>query len=202
MGKMKHGICFSCCEYKVLTEEHVIPQALGGKLSDYIYCKDCNDKFGREIDSELIKNTHYFSTALNIKRDRGKNIPYEVTLDDGTKLIFDGKKLRRKDPVVIKKMDGEKLKFFDIRARSENELKKIICGIKKKYNIDEGVETKIETYPGPIETEREFIFDNSLIRRAVAKIAYSFICIRLPKSIILSAHFDEIRELYTIWQRE
>jgi len=191
---MNHSICFSCCESKILTEEHIIPQALGGKLSDLIYCKDCNDTFGREIDSELIKNIYYFSTSLNVKRKRGKHKPYEVTsLRDGTKLTFNGKQFRRKSTKIIKEVDGDKLKFLDIRAGSEKELSKKISEIKKKYKMDGEVEINVERYPGPTDTKIEFIFDNSLIRRAIAKIAYSFICIRLPIFIILSPSFDKIR---------
>ena len=191
---MNHSICFSCCESKILTEEHIIPQALGGKLSDFIYCKDCNDKFGREIDSELIRNIHYFSTSLNVKRKRGKNKPYEVTsLKDGTKLIFNGKHFRRKSPEIIKEMDGDKLKFLDVRAGSEKELFRKISEIKKKHKLDGEVEIRVERRPGPTDTKIEFTFDNSLIRRAVAKIAYGFICIRLHNFIILSPSFNEIR---------
>ena len=54
-------------------------------------------------------------------------------------------------------------------------------------------ETKIETHPGPLDVEREFIFDNPLIRRAVSKIAYNLICIRIPSQYVFSSSFNEIR---------
>ena len=104
-------ICFSCCNNKRLSEEHVIPQALGGKLSAWIYCVDCNSQFGTEIDSELIKNIQFFGTALDIKRVRGKNQPHDVTLaKNGTKLTFDGREFKRKKPIVKIEKDGDKIK--------------------------------------------------------------------------------------------
>ena len=191
----KQGKCFSCCQQKALTEEHIIPQALGGKYSAWIYCKDCNDNFGREIDSQLVKNLGYFSTILKIDRDRGKNQPYDISLvKDGTELTHDGGKLTRKKPIVkIEKVD-DNIKSIDIRARSESELDKIIAGVKRKYKLGSSVKKIYEEHPGPTDTKRDFVFDNSLIRRAVAKIVYSLICIKLPESYVLSVPFDNIRE--------
>lgn len=191
----KQGKCFSCCQQKALTEEHIIPQALGGKYSAWIYCKDCNDNFGREIDSELVKNLGYFSTILEIDRDRGKNQPYDISVvKDSTEMTHDGKKLARKKPVVkIEKVD-DNIKSIDIRARSESELDKIIEGVKRKYKLGGSVKKIYEEHPGPTDTKRDFVFDNSLIRRAVAKIVYSLICIKLPESYVLSVPFDNIRE--------
>ena len=115
--RAKQGKCFSCCQNKALTEEHVIPQALGGKYSAWIYCKDCNDNFGREIDSQLSKNLGYFSTILKIDRERGENQPYDVSvIKDGTELTHDGKKIARKKPSVKIEKDGDNIKSIDIRA--------------------------------------------------------------------------------------
>ena len=131
MMKYKEGICYSCCETERLTEEHIIPQALGGKLSELIYCKGCNDQFGKEIDAELIKNIGFFGTALNIKRIRGNNQPYEVTsVKNGTKLAFSGEDFRRKKPIVKIKRDGETIKSVDVRARTKSELHQIGYGVR------------------------------------------------------------------------
>lgn len=61
--------CFACKKPKNLTLEHVIPQALGGRLKERLYCKDCNDTFGHELDDILSKNFGKFGTLLNIKRE-------------------------------------------------------------------------------------------------------------------------------------
>lgn len=192
--KSKTDICFSCCERKKLTEEHIIPQALGGKLSAWIYCKECNDQFGKGIDSELIKSIGYFSTSLNIDRERGKNQPYGVSwAKNGTELTFNGKKLRRRKPIVRIEKDGGKIKSIDIRARTEGELKQIISNIKKKYELIDEIKKGKEHHPGPTDGVSYFVFDNSMIRRCVSKITYSLICTKIPSDFILSSSFDEIR---------
>jgi len=187
-------ICFSCCNNKRLSEEHVIPQALGGKLSAWIYCVDCNSQFGTEIDSELIKNIQFFGTALDIKRVRGKNQPYDVTLaKNGTKLTFDGREFKRKKPIVKIEKDGDKIKYVDVTARSEGELRKICSNIKKKYDLSDEIKSFEEKHPGPTDTVTEYEFDNEQIRRCVAKIAYSLLCVKLPSDQVLSNAFDEVR---------
>jgi hypothetical protein len=190
----KPAKCFCCCESKQLTEEHIIPQSLGGKLFARIYCKDCNDKFGSEIEAELSKYFRYFCSALKIERDRGKNQPFEVTLlKNGVELISNGREFKRKKPVVEIKKDGDKVEYIKIIARSEKELDKITQGFKRKYLLTHEFKTEMERHPGPLNVEREFIFDNSLIRRAVCKIAYNLICIRIPSQYVLSSSFNEIR---------
>lgn len=190
----KTGRCFCCCENKVLTEEHIIPQSLGGKLSAWIYCKECNDKFGDGIDAELANNFRYFSTSLKINRDRGKNQPYDIFLPQkNIELTFNGKEFKRKKPIVDIRKDGDNVEFVEIIARSSDELDKITLGIKRKYSLPNEFENKTETLRGPHDVEREFVFDNSLMRRAVSKIAYNLSCIKIPDQYVFSPSFDEIR---------
>ena len=192
--KNTNGICFSCCKSKRLTEEHIIPQALGGRLSACIYCKDCNDQFGKEIDRELLKRIGFFGTALGIKRARGKNQPYDVTsVKNGTKLTFDGKRFARKKPIVKIEKEGNKVKSVDIRARTEEELKNLSAKISKKYSLTDEIKPFAEYHPGPTETVAELVFDNPLIRRCVSKMAYSLVCTKLPSDVVLADSFDEIR---------
>ena len=189
-----NGICFSCCQEKKLSEEHIIPQALGGKLSAWIYCKDCNDQFGKEIDSELIKRIGYLGIALGIKRERGKSQSYDVTsVKNGTELTFDGKEFKRKKPVVKIEKESNKVKSVDIRARTQEELKRLSANISKKYGLTDEIKHFEEHHPGPTDTVTELVFDNPLIRRCISKIAYSLVCTKLTSDIVLSDFFDEIR---------
>src|SRR5208337_813490 len=129
--------CFICKEAKSLTLEHVIPQAIGGMLKERLYCEECNKTVGHTLDAEISKQLGWIGTLLNIKRERGKPQPYEVKeLKSGATLLFDGKTLRRKEPLVkIVSKDGKKLDFADVIARSEHELKKISASIKKEYEV-------------------------------------------------------------------
>ena len=70
--------CFSCLEQRALTVEHVISQALGGRLKRRLYCGPCNSDFGNTVDAELAKAFGYVGTHLQIHRERGPNAPVEV----------------------------------------------------------------------------------------------------------------------------
>lgn len=188
--RSKNSRCFLCCEPKVLTEEHIIPQALGGKLSDWIYCKDCNDTLGSEIDSELCKRLGYFCTALKISRDRGKIQPCKIfTTKDNIELVYDGTQLVRSKPSVKIEKEG---KTIDVRAGTENGINEIVSGIRKKYKLpDEAGKKFKEEHAGPTDLKGRFVFGNSLIYRAVSKIAYGLICMKIPVSYLFS--FNDIR---------
>ncbi len=188
--------CFVCTEPRSLTVEHIIPQAIGGRLKARLYCKVCNEVFGDALDDEISKQFGWIGTLLNIKRERGKAQPYEVkALESGIILLFDGTGLKRKHPVVkIASKDGKKLDSADVTARSEQELKKICASIQKHYDVPGGIETFQDVYPGPTDAEYVMTIDNALLRRAVSKIAYGFLCTKLPKNVIFSSPFEAIRK--------
>lgn len=188
-------ICFICKKPKLLTKEHIIPQAIGGRLKDKIYCKDCNSTFGQALDNEISDQFGWVGTLLNIKRERGKTQPYTVkTLSSGLTLVFDGEGLKRKKPIVkISSRDGKKLDHADITARSEKELNEICASIKKRYKLSGDLNTFTDAHSGPTDAEKEITIDNDMLRRAVSKIAYGFLCIKLPKDTVLSSSFSAIR---------
>jgi hypothetical protein len=175
--------------------EHIIPQAIGGRLQARLYCKECNGAFGETLDNEISKQFGWVGTILNIKRERGKVQPYEVTdVKSGAKLLCDGKELKRKDPIVkVVSNDGKKLDSADVTARTEKELKTICASIQGRYDVPNGIKTFQYESPGPTDTEHIVMIDNSLLRRAVSKIAYGFLCIKLPKNIVFSSSFDAVR---------
>ena len=189
-------LCFICKESRSLTVEHIIPQAVGGTLKERLYCKECNDVFGHTLDDEISKQFGWVGTLLNIKRERGKTRPYEVKeLKSGTALLFDGKGLKRKNPVVKKvSKDGKKLDFADVTARSEREMREICASIQKRYEVPGGIETFQDVHPSPTDAEHVTTINNTLLRRAVTKIAYGFTCSKLPESIIFCSAFDAVRQ--------
>lgn len=44
--------CIICLEPSTLTEEHIIPAALGGRLTCYFLCAGCNSKLGHKIEGQ------------------------------------------------------------------------------------------------------------------------------------------------------
>lgn len=190
------SICFACKKPCVLTEEHVIPQALGGRLKANLYCKSCNGNLGKGIDSEIAKQFGHIATNLKIKRERGNPQPFEVVdIDEEIKLVFDGETLSQKDPTVKIELesDGKKLKSADITARTQKELKKIRSSIQNHYEVTGESKTFQELHTGPTDTYHETTIDNTLIRRAVTKIAYSLLCVKMPENVIFSSAFEVVR---------
>jgi hypothetical protein len=189
--------CFACKNIKKLTVEHIIPQALGGKFKARLYCKNCNDTFGRELDDILSINYGKIGTLLNIKRERGKIQAFDVLeTSTQTPLVFTGKGISRKKPTVILKLkDGKNLEFADVTARTQKELEKIKATLKERYEMSDSAEQETfrEDRPGPIDANFQITIDNISIRRAISKIAYSFLCTKIPKDQILSSSFEGIR---------
>lgn len=190
------SICFTCRQPKKLTSEHIIPQSLGGRRKAKLYCKECNDFFGREIDNEIAKQFGPLATILKIKRDRGK--PQSVELEEAKnkdRLSFDGYTLTRKDPIVEITIDdnGKTLKSADIRARSKKELMEIIKSLQVKYELPHDFQIFEEDRRGPTDLNLSTQPGNKLIKRAIAKMAYNLLCIKAPTTYVLSPPLDDIR---------
>lgn len=66
--------CYICGEELTkdnTSAEHIIPNAIGGKLkSKDLICKKCNNKLGHNTDNELAKQLEFFTNFLNINRER------------------------------------------------------------------------------------------------------------------------------------
>ena len=86
------------CEEKIndenISEEHIIPNALHGRLkSNELLCSECNPKLGENIDAEFCKIFSCFTSPLNKKlasKDRG-NKPSKA---EGRVLLESGKELK------------------------------------------------------------------------------------------------------------
>ena len=59
--------CIVCLEERPLTEEHIIPQVIGGKLRASFLCGPCNSRFGTQYDSRLRFDPLVRQTALNLR---------------------------------------------------------------------------------------------------------------------------------------
>lgn len=188
--------CYLCGLEKRLTREHIIPQCLGGTLEAELYCKECNETSGHEVDAELARQFGRYATLLQVARVRGVNQPFEFITDNGAlKLRCDGKSIARANPIVRKEFNEEgRLKAAEVIARSEEELRAIFNGLAKRYGIDptQGLFDMVENPPPT--GYHDFELDNPLIHRAIGKVAYGFACVRLPSDIVLSAAFEPMRE--------
>lgn len=189
------GHCHLCGENAKLTREHVIPQCLGGILSAHLYCAICNGKCGHDVDSELARQFGQYATLLCLSRARGHNQPFEIEEEEGgLRLRCDGSNLQRAKPEVrLEKSDAGALKEAEVIAGSREQLENIMRGLAKEYGFDPDAYLAEAIERAAPAAFHEFVLDNALIRRAVAKIAYGFACTRLAIDLVTAPQFDAIR---------
>lgn len=122
------------------SSEHIMLNALGGTLqSRELIDKTTNDRFGREIDAELVKFVDIIRVYMGLKT--GDNRP-PPTLKNGI-TDADGKlyNIRPGGQPQLAHPDVKKLEIFEntidiqITARSEEEALNIVRGKLKKSNI-------------------------------------------------------------------
>src|SRR5690348_12113276 len=103
-------ICYVCNTYLTQeneTEEHIILNAIGGKLkSKKLICKGCNSKFGSNIDDKLAQQLNTVSNLLNVKRDRGKPQNVKGKYQNKEIIIEPGGRMKLARPYIDK---GEKV---------------------------------------------------------------------------------------------
>lgn len=171
--------CWACYAELVtenMSEEHVIPNALGGRLSSRrLLCRPCNSGLGQEVDVALIDVLNVFAVLGNIRRDRGKP-PSEVVSIAGTE--FDlahgtpGGFTSPRHPVVTR--DGDHVQIVaGTRRRVLQEVQRfakegeVVMRDEPRRAAEEGGEAQQRwtcTRDAPI----------SLLERGLAKIAVNF----------------------------
>lgn len=73
---------------RFVSEEHILPDFLGGKLSSWdLLCNSCNNDLGTRLDGALSKEL-ILSRILTIKRDRGKQTTRGITGKDKSGIEF------------------------------------------------------------------------------------------------------------------
>lgn len=123
--------CYLCgCELANKNEslEHIVPNALGGKLkSKALLCKKCNNNTGN-LEEHLCNSLVFFISALEVKRERGKIPTIRKETESGRKIFLDaGLKPRIQTEFELK--NG----YINLSAPNEEKAKQIILGLKKKY---------------------------------------------------------------------
>lgn len=165
--------------------EHIIPNALGGKLTDNtIMCIVCNTRFGESIDTALTKSLESIGTLLDIPRDRGENQPFlvrEVGTGEFIYITPGGKPVLKAKP-QLKPIHDENGDVVSMRVSGkdkrsvENGLRQLKNTPSKEYlQIDVNEEMKCATPAQRKIGETEInISLNDLCLRAIAKIATNF----------------------------
>ena len=135
-------ICYNCnnpLTESNITEEHIILNAIGGKLkSKELICRKCNSKFGDRSDKALAKALQPLSTLLDINRNRGRNPSFIMRDRESTEFRIDGPGsipiLHR--PYIDIKNEEDK-KNVKITVKNIDELKKILQGKIKSGELNQ-----------------------------------------------------------------
>ena len=188
------GYCIICRRNNVsLSDEHVIPDSIGGYYHIHTVCKECNSKLGDNVDVKLLNHTliklHRFS-----KRMRGKTgyipNPFDVksTTDTGQAVRVEDKNGVLTPfllPDIKSNADGSHIQIT-LDRRAEEDIEKIIAKKLKKQGITSKTHQFVET-----RTYHEFkptitstlSFDLEEFKLGILKIAYEFAVDSLPDFI-------------------
>ncbi|QHT67412.1 HNH endonuclease [Rhodocytophaga rosea] len=167
------------------SEEHIIPNSLGGQIKSYnLLCQKCNSYYGETIDRELHEQTGLFSDLLNVKRDRpNQNIKVELKAKSGeshyygpnlspfSKLYFTppGK---TKPIVLFARNRDEMLKLVE-KKKKELESKNYINFSLKEFT--EYPEGEVKYFSNKLSKEVGTVgFGNKDFFRALCKIAVNY----------------------------
>ena len=158
------NFCFLCDDElnnSNSSDEHIIPNCIGGKLHSPILHTSCNSNSGGDIDGKAFKELEFFTNFLNPPR-RGKN--QDVILK------IDGKEVRRSadgnlhDLSLQKDEKGNlKIQLFHSpnspqKQTQINQAKKHIRNIaKRKGLLPDRIEEIVKKFQSELETKSETI---------------------------------------------
>lgn len=118
------------------SEEHIIPQSIGGKkvVTGYI-CETCNNTKGNEWDSKLAKQLNPLSILFKIKRERSEVPSITLSTDKGTQFVISvsGQISLTKPTYKEQEIPEENKTLIHIQARNEKEARQQILRAKKYH---------------------------------------------------------------------
>lgn len=185
------GHCIICHSDGVeMTDEHVIPDAIGGYIHCYKVCKDCNSKLGDHVDNQLLN--HYLIKGLrHVHQLKGKTnfIPNPLVgdgvLDTGEKVRVEYVKgvvtprILPSSPEIAPDMRGGKI---TVDARDEKLIPAMQQKMLKKMGLNPN-EVQLVTKREVHQIEKPVVkmqaaIDLKNFKIALLKIAYE-ICVEL-----------------------
>jgi len=163
--------CYLCkieLDNKNKSLEHIIPNALGGKLkSKHILCESCNKNLSK-IDSDLCNNLSIFTTYVNPKTDRPTKFQVKAIMDGKEVILRSQMNLSTPFKPQISKDENGRTRI-DIEAcfmRDSKEEKEFIKNFHKMYN---NLAKKQNRKQLNLEQIKEMIDNNSTTKQPTIK---------------------------------
>ena len=204
--------------------EHIIPEAIGGKLTIRSVCATCNNSLGRLVDDKLVNDGFFvmLRDMFSVKNRDGKTVdPFShfTFFDmDGNKVIHKRSKLEGKAFIY----DGTQAPSVEISENPDNSLHFNISGsdydsifqkmrrVTKKQGIEMSDDQIESLLSQTLNVKMEYTKAKTPIMRnnqnyipCMIKIAYEFACLRLGEQYKQDEYGKRIREyLYGIIQSD
>lgn len=193
---MKTGHCIICHRDGVeLSDEHVIPDAIGGYYHIYSVCKECNSHLGDNVDIHLV-NHWFIKASRHTKQLAGKkkNVPNPLVgdgvMDDGTQVRLEEDKsgkivahILAQSPIFSS--DGKTGNIsFSLDVKDEKQIDKIVQKVMIRNGIDP-TKVKVVKHQEVRQIEHPTItthanIDLALFKIGLLKIAYEFAVDKIP----------------------
>ena len=173
--------CYVCLEpIDEKSDEHIIPNCIGGRLKAKLLCKKHNNGFGSKTEGIFARKMNPFCNLLNIRRERN-NIPDQPVLYHET------------DTIAFMKADGEleskQFNYKEVRSGDQINLhihapddirktRKHLKGLKRKYpslDVEKTLaELKKDTTQGDHMVRLDVDLSGIEIQQTTAKTAINF----------------------------
>lgn len=168
--------CYCCGEIITpakISDEHIIPNALGGRLkSQILLCSDCNSKLGSEVDAPFCQQMGFVTNRLGIKRERGQPPPIKARrADSGDPIFIESDRTTFAPRTTFQKTEDG----YTIECDQKN-LGKAMETLKRKVpNVQF---SQVEPFESDLQFNHESDFGGIACYRAVTKIALNYFLYR------------------------
>lgn len=190
------GKCILCHrDGQIMSDEHVIPDAIGGHYHIYSICRDCNSKLGYAVDKHLLNNWLTICKRYEHHLAGKSTVPHpllgEGTMEDGQKVRVEIDKEGNLYPHLIPSApivsDDNKQISFSVDSRDEKSASGISNSILKRKGIDSS-KYKIESHRRVEQIEHSLVkmqhaIDIKSYILSLLKIAYEFTVDKCPEYV-------------------
>lgn len=145
--------CIFCGNVGNLTDEHIVPEGMGGTLKIKAVCKTCNDRMGSDFEGPTI-NTFLFETPRYIYEITGKRTKSSQplrgygTLPNGLRVRFSDTLSPYLIPSVKEELlpDGSMKLSLVLDASDEKDIERILTKVLFRYYQEQAAVTGTQDY--------------------------------------------------------
>jgi HNH endonuclease len=162
-----------CCDNIItlakISDEHIIPNALGGKLkSQTLLCSNCNSKLGSEVDAPFSRQMGFVTNRLGIERERGEPPAIKARrIDSGDPIIIESDRTTFAPRTTIQKTENG----YTVECDQKNFGNAMETLKRKVPNVQFG---QVEPFKSDLQFRYESDFGGMACFRAVTKIALNY----------------------------